>query len=148
MTQQAIAVSSESDQAAARKAVADNPLMAAPAPLRHAIWRVWTCHQHLFPSPLPLAGAVAVWVREFGLREDDAAVILAGLMSPDRMATHRFHADLMTSLAAGASEAIRRRRAEAEAAERAAAERVSPTERAAARELLAELLTGIGQPPG
>lgn len=126
-----------------REAVAKNPLAAAPAALQAPIWRVWTCHQHLFPTPLPVAGAVGVWVREFGLREDDAASILARLLHPSQMGEFRFASDLMTRLAAEASAAIDRRRNEDEVSARRAGVS-SPETRAEVR----RLLDGFGVEPG
>ena len=110
-----------------RQAVADRPLLACPAPLRQAVWKVWVCHQHLFPSVLPLAGAVGVWVREHGLREADAAAVLRGMLAPGRMAGYRFASDLLTDLAGLARGAVELRREEErkarEAAGQAAADR-------------------------
>jgi len=83
-----------------RKVFTENPLAAAPPALRQPVWRVWSLHRHLFPSPLELAGAVGVFVREHGLTEDEAARVLGGLLTPAKMATFRFAADLMTALCA------------------------------------------------
>lgn len=88
--------------------------MAAPAASRAAVWRLWTCHQHLFASALPIAGAVGVWVRDHDLREEDAVEILTRAMSPFRMSDFRFASDLMTWLAGEARQAIERRRNQAE----------------------------------
>lgn len=107
-----------------RKAFESAPLNAAPAGLRPAVWRVWTVTAHLFPNPLPLAAAVGLWVRDHGLREDDAAAILTGFCSPTRMGQFRFASDLMTALANAAAEAIRRRKVQAEAQDRERGDRL------------------------
>lgn len=98
-----------------RKRVESNPLAAAPNQLRHGVWRLWCCHQHLFPTPLPLAAAVGVWVREHGLHREDAAAILADFLSPGRMAQFKFASDLLASLAFAAQQSIARRKTAREA---------------------------------
>lgn len=104
------------DLATIRKQVEANPLAAAPAAIRHAVWRLWTCHRHLqgMDSSLSLAATVGVWIREFGLRTDDAAAILKSFLAPARMSQFRFGSDLMTALAAEVKRVIDRRREEAE----------------------------------
>lgn len=89
------------------KALMDAPLNVAPSALRPAIWRVWQVHQHLFPSPLPIAAAVGVWVRDHGLSEADAQAILTAMLSPEMMGNFRYASDLMTTLAVGAGHRIR-----------------------------------------
>lgn len=133
--------------------VTDRPLSAAPPGCRRAVWRLWTCHQHLFPSPLPLAAVVGVWVRERGLAEEDANQILAAALSPGRMAAYRFAADLMTDLATAAQAAIDRRRREAQDRadrERRAREAAEAAPPAVVRELIAQVagrMTGAGADP-
>lgn len=122
------------------------PLEAAPAELRHAVWRLWALHQHLFPSPLPLAAAVGLWVREFDLDERDAAAVLAALTSPAGMAKHRFAADLMTALAEAARFKIDERRAVARQAAQPKHEPLTPEEYAKARAFLDDFKAGIRTP--
>jgi hypothetical protein len=102
-----------------RRAFEVAPLNAAPSALRPAVWRLWTLTAHLFPNPLPLAAAVGLWVRDYGLTEDDATAILAGFTSPARQCEFRFASDLMTALATEAGRAIHKRKREAEAKARA-----------------------------
>lgn len=125
-------------------ALEKEPLKAAPARLRHSVWRVWVIHSHLMPTPLPLAAAVGMWVREYGLTEDDAAAVLDTMLSPTAIGQHRFAADLMTALATAAAAAIR-----------AAAERKAALDRRAmyakpddpaAREKVAEIRDGLLRP--
>lgn len=124
-----------------RRRVSENPLAAAPAGVVHPVWKLWACVQHLFPSPLPLAAVVGVWVREHGLTEDDAERILGKFLQPDRMAEFRFPSDLMTALATAAKESITQRKQEAERAKRDN-EAANALPAAAVRRLLAE---GIGR---
>jgi hypothetical protein len=122
-----------------RKALVRNPLRAAPQGLQQPIWRLWACHRHLtgLESPLSLAAMFGVWCREYGLTEDDAAAILAGCLSPERMGQFKFASDLITHLAGAAAVAIRRRKVEAEqAARREAGESITAEEQARAAEML------------
>ena len=93
-----------------RKELTKRPLASAPKELQHVVWRVWTCHQHLFSSPMPIAAATGIWVREFGLQIEDAREILNAFLSPARMASFKYHSDLMTEYAAMAKDAIERRK--------------------------------------
>lgn len=95
-----------------RAAVASNPLAALPAGLRHPVWKLWASHQHLtgFATSLPIAGAVATWVKDFDLPEKEAEAILRRAMAPERMAEFKFASDLMAWLAGEAKAAIDRRR--------------------------------------
>ena len=77
-------------------------------PLQPGIAKLWSAHQHLFADPLPIAAAVGIWVVDHGLSIADADRILRVMMAPSNMATYHFHADLMTTLAALAEQAIRR----------------------------------------
>ena len=111
------------------------PLLALPVALRRDVLDVWACHKHLsgLESALPIAGALAVWMRRYGLTIDDAADSLVAMTSPERMGGFRFASDLMTELAKAVSAKIAYRKTLAEqqerraAAERAEAEAV-PTE--------------------
>lgn len=76
-----------------------DPIGAAPVELQHDVWRVWACFQHLFPSPLSLAGMVRVWVDLHGLTHDDARAILYSLLAPDAAGSFKFPSELMTYLA-------------------------------------------------
>ena len=58
-------------------AVIADPMLACPEAIRPDLWQTWVCHQHLFPSALPLAGSLGRWVREAGLSVDDAQHILS-----------------------------------------------------------------------
>ncbi len=121
-------------------AVMADPMLAAPVELRPAIWQVWVCHQHLFPTPLPLAGAVGRWTRESGLRHDDAQAILRRALTPEAMRGFRFAADLLTFLAESAKEVTDRRKRQAEVEERRA---LTPT----SADLVRRLTAGIGDVP-
>lgn len=126
-----------------REAVTANPLVAAPSALQPGIWRLWACHQHLIPTPLPIAGSLGVWVREHGLHEDDAAAILSRLMHPAKMGSFRFASDLMTELATQATAAIERRKNEAENAARRGGQSTPE-----ARDAVRRLLDGFGGTDG
>lgn len=83
ISEYAIAPCHASDLPKLQKELEVRPLTAATAGVRLNVWRVWSVYQYLFPSPLPLAAMLGVWVREYGLTEDDANRILADLLSPD-----------------------------------------------------------------
>lgn len=106
----AVATSEPDQLAEIRRSVTENPLAAAPSALRHSVWRVWCLHQHLFPSPLPIAGALGTWVREQGLPEADALKILAAMLKPERMRSFKFASDLMTDLCDQVAEVLHQRR--------------------------------------
>lgn len=99
-------------------AVIAEPMLACPEVLRPAVWQVWVCHQHLFPSALPLAGSMGRWIRESGLHPDDAQLILRQALTPERMRGFRFAADLLTFLAEAAKELTDRRKQREEMAQR------------------------------
>lgn len=86
------------------------PLLALPAEVRPAALIAWSVHQHLFPSALPIAGAVSVWINEFGLLPDEANTILRKLTCPGVMGEFRFAGELMTFLATAAKNVIERRK--------------------------------------
>lgn len=97
-----------------RSEVTANPLLACPESVRMDVWRLWACHQHLFPTPLPVAGAVGVWIAEHGLHPDDAAKMLKHALSPGRMDSFKFPSDLLTYLATAARELTDRRKRDEE----------------------------------
>jgi hypothetical protein len=135
-----------------RAALKRNPLAAAPPALQQPVWRLWATHRHLagLESPLSIAAAVGVWVREFGLSEQDAAIILRGFLAPGLMGRFRFASDLMTALAGAAEAAIGLRERAAEAERRAAAPDAEPIDRTAAvrvREELRRRLSESFAPP-
>lgn len=96
------------------------PLLALPVALRRDVLDVWACHKHLsgLESALPIAGALAVWMRRYGLTIDDAADSLVAMTSPERMGGFRFASDLMTELAKAVSAKIAYRKTLAEQQER------------------------------
>lgn len=125
------------------------PLSGAPPGVREAVWRLWTCCQHLFPSPLPIACLMGTWTRERGLSESDARAILDRFLDPAYISRFRFAADLTAEMAAAALVAIRKRRQEGEQA-RVAAERAEWESRKADPPEVAKLsdaLKDIGRMP-
>lgn len=129
-----------------------DPIGAAPAEIRHDVWRVWVCFQHLLPSPLSIAGMVRVWVDLHGLTHADARTILYSLLAPSAAGSFKFASDLMSHLAAkvaerleqlAKAEALERRRKEE--AERDAA--VPPKERGSLVKMFEERAGEIGTMP-
>jgi len=106
--------------------VIKRPLTVLPEELRPAVLRLWVMHKHLagMDTPLPIAGALTVWVEEHGLHKDDAVKILDELQSPFRMAEFKFASDLMTALAQSVAAVVtdRKKREAAEDRRREAAE--------------------------
>jgi hypothetical protein len=96
------------------------PLLALPPEVRPQALKVWAMNRHLYglESPLSLAGSIAVWIDEHGLRSEDAVLILKRITHPLRMQEIKKTSDLMSKIAFEAAEAIRNRRLEAEAEER------------------------------
>lgn len=82
-----------------RDRIIADPLCAAPPELERDIFRLWCCVQHLFPSVLPLAGLVRVWVDSHGLSIADAKAVLNSMLSPECVGSFKFAADLTTALA-------------------------------------------------
>jgi hypothetical protein len=101
-----------------RDEVTANPLLACPESVRMEVWRLWACHQHLFPTPLPVAGALGVWINDHGLHPDDAGKMLRIALSPGRMESFKFPSDLLTYLATAARELTERRRRDEEISQR------------------------------
>lgn len=129
-----------------------DPIGAAPAELRHDVWRVWACVQHLFPSPLPLAGMVRVWVDLHGLTAADARAILYSLLSPDAIGSFKFAADLTTHLAGKVSERLKQlaKAAEVERVRQEQADRdaeTTPKQRGTLAKMFTERAEGIGAMP-
>lgn len=95
------------DERVARGQIMADPLCAAPPELEQDIFRLWACVQHLFPSPLPIAGLVRVWVDLHGLTVADARAILLSMLSPDCVGSFKFAADLTAALASRVAERLK-----------------------------------------
>lgn len=93
-------------------ALLKSPMLAAPKELRPVVYPLWAMHQHLFPTPLPLTGALAYWC-EKGLAIEDAASILRAMCHPESMAKYRFAADMMTDFSNQVAIVMKRRASEA-----------------------------------
>jgi hypothetical protein len=65
---------------------------------------------------MPLAALLSVWIARHGLLPEDAAAICRRCLAPDRVAAHRFAADLITEISANAAEVLRRKNRDAAAA--------------------------------
>lgn len=78
-------------------ALTQHPLQAVPVELRPAIWSAWVVQQHLFPSVLPIAGAIALDLNN-GLTIEDAKAVLSYMGRPELRSKFRFAADFMTEL--------------------------------------------------
>lgn len=90
-----------------REVIAANPIVAAPPDLQHDVWRLWACYQHLFPSPLPLAGLIRCWVDLHGLTVPDARAILYSMLAPEAVGSFKFASELTTQLASKVAERLK-----------------------------------------
>jgi hypothetical protein len=101
-------------------ALLQHPLRALPPTVRPDAFRLWLCHRHLsgLESASSIAFAVAVWMHQDGLTEQDAAASLSSLLRPERMGSFRFASDLLTALAKEVTERIHRRKIERDMLER------------------------------
>ncbi len=95
-------------------ALAAHPLLAVPAELRPAVYRLWKLHEFLFPTVGAITTAVAMDL-DAGLDPADAAAVLAMMTQPDQRAKHRFAAEFMAELARMNALAIGKRRRDHEA---------------------------------
>ncbi len=86
------------------KALAERPLLAVPAELRPAVYRLWKLHEFLFPTAGSITTAVAMDL-DSGLARADAEAILQAMAQPESRAKYRFASDFMTDLAFRAKEA-------------------------------------------
>ncbi len=112
---------------------------------RKAVTACFMTHRHLngMASPVPLLSSLTIWIRDWGLLEEDARAVLGTMCSPAMMREHKFGSDFMADLAAGAAEMIRRRESERKAASLRGPD-ISPEEQAKVQAKLAEIRNGVG----
>lgn len=100
-------------------ALMQRPLLAVPREVRPAVWSVWIIQEHLFKTPLSIAGAIATDISH-GLMVQDAIAILEAIGSPEERSRFRFASEFMTELARRTALAIKQRKQQADQAERLA----------------------------
>lgn len=98
-------------------ALMQRPLLAVPREVRPALWSVWIIQEHLFKTPLSIAGAIATDISN-GLTIADAIAVLEAISTPEERARFRFASEFMTELARRTSLAIKQRKQHAEQTER------------------------------
>ncbi len=97
-------------------------------------------------EPLSVLSWITIWIRDWGLLEEDAEIILRAMTNPERVKDHNFANELKTSLANAAHAMIKRRESERLAAA-ARGPDISPEERANAAAVLADYRNRIGSKP-
>ncbi len=100
-------------------ALMQRPLLAVPREVRPSVWSVWIIQEHLFKTPLSIAGAIATDISH-GLTPADAIAILEAIGAPEERSRFRFASEFMTELARRTALAIKQRKLRAEQAERRA----------------------------
>lgn len=107
---------------------------------RKAFLGCWGMHRHLsgMESPLALASMISVWIRDWGLAEEDAATCLRSMCAPDSMGKHKFTSDFVTELSAYVDRAIKERKKEKARREMLAPE-IDPDEAAKAAAIIREI---------
>jgi len=110
---------------------------------RKAVVACHSLHREMkgLEDPLTVLTWVTIWVRDWGLREDDAATILRAMTDPEKLREHKFASDLKCSLADAAAVCIKRRAAEAKQAALRGPE-IAPDEQAKAAGMIRELVEG------
>ena len=126
-------------------------LKALPAEYRKAVGYLWALNAHLLPTPTPLAMRFQVWIRHEGLTPEDCRAAVRGVTRAEAQAGHRFAADLLADLSGAVASALGRRRSREAAAKRAAeddpANRATPAELEALREMTADLFKAAPKGP-
>lgn len=127
--------------------VMKRPLLALPEDVRPAALACWTVYKHLkgMETAMSISAAVSVWIDRHGLRTDDATEILMRMVAPHRMQGYEFASQFMTALAGEVTQAIERRKTEAENRRRRLEQERYDAEAATTPQVkLSELFAGIG----
>lgn len=92
--------------------------MVAPAEVRAAVARLWTCNAHLFPSAIAVACTVRDFLDTQEITHDDVNGIVERLLLPDVRQRHRGAWDVIADLSRFVAEAAARNKSRREAEER------------------------------